>query len=398
MSIDTKETIAALLVESLDIPDSAYEAAANRYHDLGNWLSDRSKAKSAQYKPHVFAQGSFRLGTVTKPWKREDYDLDLACELQEGITKAIWTQEALKELVGIDLEAYRVERGIKEGLDERHRCWRLNYEERLKFHMDMVPSIPQAEDTQRILQSRMINKGSSEMLAQSVAKLAVAITDNRHSCYRSISEDWNISNPEGYAKWFESRMQLAQQLLESRALQARVAKVDDLPLYRWKSPLQQAIQVLKRHRDVMFESSPDRKPISIIITTLAATAYRGESDIQLALGQILADMGNLVNRSKPRVSNPVNPDEDFADKWGTQVGRELRLEENFLVWLEQARSDFHIITSSVDKISLLEQVNKKFGIALGEIAVGRIIGSSPTIIMTPKVNHISDAAKPWRCG
>lgn len=291
MSTDAKETIATLLVESLDIPDSAYEAARNRYQDLGNWLSDRSKAKSAQYKPHVFAQGSFRLGTVTKPWKREDYDLDLACELREGITKMGWSQQALKELVGTDLEAYRVERGIKDKLDEKHRCWRLNYEERQKFHMDTVPSIPQTEETQRILQKRMINEGSNELLAQSVAKLAVAITDNRHPSYRDISEDWNISNPEGYAKWFESRMQLAQQLLESRAMQARVAKVDDLPVYRWKSPLQQAIQILKRHRDVMFEASPDCKPISIIITTLAGVAYRGEPDTQLALERILTEMG-----------------------------------------------------------------------------------------------------------
>ena len=36
-------------------------------------------------------------------------------------------------------------------------------------------------------------------------------------------------------------------LVESRAY----AKVDDVPPYEWKTPLQRSIQIMKRHRDVM---------------------------------------------------------------------------------------------------------------------------------------------------
>jgi hypothetical protein len=35
-----------------------------------------------------------------------------------------------------------------------------------------------------------------------------------------------------------------------------------------KTPLQQAVQILKRHRDMMFADDPEHKPISVIITTL----------------------------------------------------------------------------------------------------------------------------------
>ena len=59
-----------------------------------------------------------------------------------------------------------------------------------------------------------------------------------------------------------------------------------------------------------------RKPISIIITTLAAQAYRGETDLQETTLGLLDRMLGLINHETLRVPNPVNPEEDFADKWG----------------------------------------------------------------------------------
>ncbi len=396
MNNEIKMNIMNALAESLDIPDSAYEAARNRYRDLGEWLMDESKAKTAQYSPDVFPQGSFRFGTATRPWKREDYDLDLVCTLRAGVSKANCSQETLKQLLGTDLDAYREERRISEPLEEKHRCWRLYYQDHLKFHMDSTPSIPQSADTRRVLQERMIKAGSAGDLAQDTAKLAIAITDDRHPHYSEISGDWPISNPEGYAKWFEARMRQAQQFLESRAIMEKVAKVDDLPAHKWKTPLQRCVQILKRHRDVMFERSPDRKPISIIITTLAANAYQGEADIEAAMETILTSMDSFVNPAYPRVPNPVNPHEDFADRWGTEEGRTLSLEQNFWTWLEQAKSDFDILTSSQDKEFIDEQALQKYGATLGEKALGGIIGVTPGITTAPKSHQITDASKPWR--
>lgn len=260
MGNSSRAFIIGEIAESLDVPDSAYEAAERRYMDLGNWMQDRSKARCAFFNPHIFPQGSFRLGTVTRPWKREDYDLDLTCKLQEGLNKAEHTQEQLKMLVGDDLESYRRERRIQEKLEEKHRCWRLNYQDQLKFHMDAVPAIPEEEASRLILQQQVMRSGIEESLAATVASLTTSITDKRDPNYGSISSLWSISNPEGYAKWFESRMQLAKELLESRVTETMAAKLDELPAYRWKSPLQVCIQILKRHRDIMFEADPDVKP------------------------------------------------------------------------------------------------------------------------------------------
>lgn len=395
MSEEVKERILNALAESLEIPDAAYETARRRYLDLGDWLKDESRAKVAQYSPHVFSQGSFRLGTAVKPWKRDGYDLDLALNLREGIAKADCTQEELKKLVGVDLDAYRIERGISEKLESKHRCWRINYQDHLKFHMDAVPSIPQAESARRIIKEQMIQAGSAAALAQEVAELTVAITDDRHHNYRRMADEWSVSNPEGYAKWFESRMRLAELLLESRVQMANVATVDELPAYKWKTPLQRAVQILKRHRDVMFERDPDGKPISIIISTLAASVYRGESDLLSALTRILAEMGQMINPLGPRVSNPVNPLEDFADRWSTAEGRRLRLEGNFESWLIQAQSDFGIITSSMDQDFLCRQLAQKFGVDIEGKTLGKIFGSFPNIKTTPKSYNVSPSAKPW---
>lgn len=393
MSDEYTKRILTAIAESLDIPDAAYQLAEERYNDLSRWLNDPSRSKTARFKPHVFPQGSFRLGTVTRPWKRDDYDLDLACKLQDGIQTTTHTQADLKQLSGEDLEAYRNERGIQERLEEKHRCWRLNYADRLKFHMDTVPCIRHTESVRKLLQQRITQAGTTGVPAQDIAQLAVAITDDRVSSYRQISEDWLISNPEGYARWFESRMRLAESFLKSRALQANVARVDDLPAYRWKTPLQMAIQILKRHRDVMFQHDSERRPISIIITTLAAKAYSGELEITQALDQILANM--RVNPTKPRVPNPVNPVEDFADRWGTPEGRKLRLEDNFDLWLTKAKSDIKNLLSATDRKSLQDRISTIFGVTLDDNTLSSISELAPMIAASPAVHVIRDAPRPW---
>jgi hypothetical protein len=53
---------------------------------------------------------------------------------------------------------------------------------------------------------------------------------------------------------------------------------EDVPTYELKTPLQRAIQLLKRHRDVMFVDNLDVAPISMILTNLAGHAYGGEAE------------------------------------------------------------------------------------------------------------------------
>ncbi|HAY15225.1 MAG TPA: nucleotidyltransferase [Armatimonadetes bacterium] len=392
---DAKNTVIDAIIATIDIPDDSYERAIGRARDLESWVKD--SAESKDFDPEISAQGSFRLGTVIRPLKDDDeYDLDLSWVLRRGYGKDRHSQSELKALVGRDIEAYRKARRIETAREEKNRCWRLNYLDKLKFHLDGVPCLPESTEAKQALRGAMARSGLAEPLAQSLAELSLCITDRTRPDYRVVSPTWLISNPEGYARWFESRMRLATTVLESRARDARVASIADLPTFRWKTPLQRSVQLLKRHRDVMFESHFDARPISIIITTLAARAYRGEAGIASAMERILADMESLVNSGRPRVPNPVNPAEDFAEKWDTAEGRQLQMEENFRRWVAQARADFNKLVVSSDAGFIAQQARARFRAPVDADRLRNLVGIGfPHIAATPKSVEIREPARPW---
>lgn len=322
------------LAKVLEIPRSRYEQAEKSYKSLGEWLHREESAVRA-YAPDVFVQGSFRLGTVIKPQSdEEEYDVDCACSLTT-LEKTDLSQADLKELMGGEIKLYRKNKGITKPVHEGQRCWRLDYADGAQFHMDIVPCLPNGSDQRRLLEARNLDA--------SFADTAIAITDNEVPGYHEITDDWPRSNPRGYAEWFKSRMgdvfirRRAQVLNEMRA-EGVTASIEDIPTYRVRTPLQSSIMILKCHRDTMFAGDPAHKPISIIITSLAAHAYNGEESIGYALLSILSRMEAAIEHDGEKyiIRNPTDALENFADKWERYPERA----EAFFKWLEQARADF----------------------------------------------------------
>ena len=394
MSNQTTNKILSAVAEAIDIPDSSYELAEDRYKALSEWFS-RAESHCSDHDPHLYVQGSFRLGTVIRPLNKDgEYDLDMGCRLRRGISKTTHTQKQLKELVGEDVESYRLAQAFKKPREEKNRCWRLIYSDQLNFHLDAVPSIPEEQRRRALIKEAMVKAGSSNDLSQSVSNLAGSITDKTLKNYASISNDWLISNSEGYALWFESQMELAKPLFEKWV---KAAKIDPLPAYLRKSPLQKCVQLLKRHRDVMFKDDSEGKPISIIITTLAASAYSGEVEIDDALAGILDRMSGLIRPNTPRVPNPVNPEEDFADKWDKPEYRYLRLADKFNLWLEQAKTDFKSLQTTRSSAVTGKVLRSAFSVNLSEEVSSKIPGLM-AVTVDPKSHDVSNQpAKPWSC-
>lgn len=307
------------ITEALDIPETRYKEAEERYQAVGNWLS-KEDSPLHPFNPIIYTQGSFRLGTVVKPVSEDDnYDIDLVCLLE--IPKNAITQQVLKKIVGDRLKANKTYAGMLD--DEGRRCWTLNYAESAKFHMDILPAIPDEYGW-------LIQLG----VPAGLAKSAVCLTDKDRWL---IDPDWPRSNPRGYAEWFKARMKVvfkAQRMLLAEKLRA---SIEEVPEYKVKTPLQRAVQILKRHRDIVFEKDPDDKPISIIITTLAARSYNNETDLYEALSSIITGMPGHVENKKgvSWVPNPVNPKENFADKWREHPQREANLKK----WLQHLWQD-----------------------------------------------------------
>lgn len=385
---DYMNSLLGFLVELLDIPPSYYQKAADRYRSLGEWMH-RKESKVASLSPEVYLQGSFRYGTVVRPlFSTEEYDLDLVCQVV--LTKAGVTQKQVKHLIGDEVKAYAKAHSFKEPAEEKPRCWRLNYADEVSFHMDILPCIP--EDLAFIQQ--LVRLG----VPQELAAHAVAITDYKHRHYDVLHSDWPSSNPRGFAEWFESTLRpYARQQMASLVANRAYASIDRVPPYEWKTTLQRCIQILKRHRDVMFKDSPEWKPLSMIITTLATHSYQGESDLYPALTNILDGMPNHVRSTQPRIPNPLNPKEDFADRWA----RDPRFEQNFWAWHRQAKADIANLPKVIGKVPEIDRtVRQKFALNLTDEMQRKLEVASPVptpyVITSAPAVHIATPPKPWR--
>jgi len=147
---------------------------------------------------------------------------------------------------------------------------------------------------------------------------------------------WQFSNPIAYADWFHDVM--AKELEDKLKVIAKRMDIAQVPDWQVKTTLQQTVQALKRHRDIYFTDYLDQRPASIIITTLAAHAYRGGGDLYEVLDDITDRMPGFVQRDGHRyiVANPVEPKENFADRWSGKPERAVA----FFRWIEQAKADF----------------------------------------------------------
>lgn len=376
------------MVDSLDIPESYYEKAAKRYESLGKWLH-RDESEVRDLSPEVYLQGSFRNGTVIKPLSSEqEFDLDMACEVR--LSKHKKSQKEVKDLLGREVKAYAKAQAFKAAPESKHRCWRLHYVDETGFHMDIVPCVP--EDSALI--ANLIRAGIPAPLAES----SVAITDDRLGNFATVDPNWKSSNPDGYATWFEDKMRaVAKPRMVELAALRKVASIDEVPAYDWKTPLQQTIQILKRHRDFMYKDFPELKPISVIITTLAALSYKGEADLGTALANIIASMKDHISPRLPRVPNPLNPAEDFADKWSQNPN----LQNEFLKWHAQVQLDLANLGNFLgDEKRLAATLQAAFGLSMsdeiracitpnqGAQAGGGKQSASPAIQLT-------SAPRPW---
>ncbi|MBK0403052.1 nucleotidyltransferase [Adhaeribacter sp. BT258] len=267
------------IAESLQLDDTRRESAERSYRSVSDWIStDTGFFKDVPFD--IYPQGSFRIGTTVKPFSGSEFDLDIVLHF-EGPYERFNPISTLNEIV----------RRLKENgtyapmVERKNRCIRLNYAN--EFHMDILPGFYEANhDNNRIM-----------------------VPDR-------ILKDWTPSNPRGYAQWFETKYVKEDLLLLEKA--RSVEKLPDNIPYQFKQPLQQAVQLIKRYRDVYFQDKPELATSSIILTTLAATFYSGQTSEYQAIRSII----DGINRAVPllqgqvlEIVNPANPAEKFSDKW-----------------------------------------------------------------------------------
>ncbi len=339
--------------DALDIPDHVYEDAILKYEDVGEHLGAEG-SPLIRYSPEIYVQGSFRLGTVVRPINGSDeYDIDQVCRLT--LKRQSVTQSDLKKKVG---DRLKEREDLNRMLKESRRCWTLEYPqypEMPGFHLDVLPAI-QNED----------RPPTGILLSDKELKL------------------WQNSNPIAYAEWFKERMAVAFQKKATVLAESLAISIEEVPTWQVKTPLQRCVQILKRHRDIYFAKASDDKPVSIIITTLAAHAYQNEEDIFDALVSIVSGMSNFIENRNGTwwVENPVDTDENFADKWNEYPERHTA----FKKWLDKVKQDFARVSRAASLREGVELLNE----SIGEETMDKVASN----LGVPSRNHAPAVVQP----
>jgi hypothetical protein len=339
------------IAQYLDISPTDYKIAQERFNAVKNWLDDG--AYKSGYLPDVYLQGSFRLGTVVRPYHNDkdgNFDIDQVCELTKY--NELKSSEILKNDVG---DRLKENSDYERMLDtEGKRCWTIEYateNNRPGFHIDILPALKSNEGTLH----------------------NIDITHKENNIY-----SWSTSNPKGYYLWFKSKNAYSTNFIESQrstifnANKELYEREQDVPKQLFRTSLQRAIQIMKRHRDVHFVNK-DFKPISIIITTITTQVYTQNNIIEiidefinysLSRNEFLIKNGYLnkddildYSDGKWLIPNPVDyarPEserENFADRWNL----EPELANSFFEWCQQLKRDIN----SFKKSGLSDSLNLK---------------------------------------
>ena len=394
-----KNEIIEKVMRGLDLSPTMFQNATEKYKNIADYLEESG------IKANFYPQGSFRLGTVIRPYREgedSDYDLDVICCIE--IEKEKTTAEHIKNDVGDTLKSNKI---YRDRLEEEHdKCWTIQYAnitDNVGFKLDIVPSVEQDQAT--ILE--LISNGIEEDKANE----AITITDKQNDAYY-----WSNSNPRGYAKWFDeiNEVFLEHNINEQRDRiykenKAIYSSIEEVPVDILRTPLQRTIQILKRHRDIYYTRSNklDNKPISAIITTLSALFAKNLNPsistfdmleyVVKKIGEyssLLAQNGEIVNvmhitdnlivnndTNKWIIKNPVDPNDNYADNWDNETAK------LFFKWSNAINNELLVDTLNEDEFV------KSASLIFGESAVR---SSIPNRINVKANLHDVSETKPWK--
>jgi hypothetical protein len=268
------------MAEAVQLDITRHERMISSYESVKDWI-ENDETFFSPYNYDVYPHGSVRILTTVKPFEKAEFDLDIAVHLKSDTPHT--PQKVYNELKRC-MDEYAKRRGLK--IEAKNRCIRLNYAG--DYHMDILPGIQEGIFNQNKLK----------------------VPDRKLG-------NWVSSNPRGYADWFMDRVNLVKESLLEKSIRAEKLPVDN---FKKKKPLQRAVQLIKRYRDIYFQKDDTYKTSSIILTTIAGQFYQGEDSIFNTVDNIVATIHDEVRKpvSRLKILNPVNYEEDFTDKWDSE--------------------------------------------------------------------------------
>ena len=381
-----------------------------------NGLTDALAGESMSdgYTVKIFAQGSIATGTAVNPYSGDSdkcYDADIVAEIIDYPNVQTPEVQAadIKKIIYLRIDRNAVySKKLKK--KESALCWKIVYEPEpgnVDFSVDILTAKTDKSDYSILYSKRNDNK-TYELLPSSPLSLV--------SWFLRIAR--MFSNSEYYNK---RRYVVRSAFKEDNILD--IYANDDAYVDRFVFlPLQEAVMLLKRARDVYIVSHKDEdiKIDSIVLTVLSAYLYKNESSAFDALGGILARMCNyavladdplnnlsVVGVKNPVITrkydaklkeyiwyfpNPVNSDENLAIRWHENNNK---LAHNFFDFVMYLRSYSIKLRDAKGLQEIAQILSLLLGERIGESVFKRIgrqyelANSVGAIGIDSKTKHIS---------
>lgn len=341
-----KNNLLKIAIEDLELSPTMEINARDKAEAMETYLNNNMI--DVNFKP----QGSFLQGTVIRPYKGgrdRDYDLDVL-----SIKENYEDEDAnkIKNEIGY---ALKNSSEYKEKLEpEDPICWTLKYAEispGIGFKLDIVPSAYKEKDTHE----NLLFPSRSDVLF---------ITNKENGEY-----NWNETNSLEFGKWFLeiSDKHLSQDMIDKQILefgediQKRFSSEDGhdqfFPKYLFKSNLQRAVQIAKRHRDIFFDRKNVNtiKPGSFLISALIANSVKDESHLTIyEILNVFICKFNLEAQDIMRSGEILNP----IDNRENMIGHFSRYDlKNLLDWVNNLGTLIHEDEETIFKRSLDSKLN-----------------------------------------
>lgn len=293
---DPLDAVLAEIAISIQLPPGLHAKAVDRYEAVRRYI-ERPGSPLHGRVACFYPQGSMRIdATISTRGTDDEYDIDIVAEI-EGRDDG---PEALLDDLEAALEGYPVTRIVRQT-----RCVTLYYADGM--HLDVTPARRTAPQEKEGVIAHA-KKGAGAPPARYVPM-----------------------NAFGFGGWYTSRTPVEERF--AKALNRRLyeqagvvfadADVHDVPEQTpllIKSVTTVALQLLKRHRNIVYANATGRLPPSIVLSCHAGHAARpGMGLAEMVIRQArwtaraiddAARAGRLLS-----VPNPEYPAELFTDRW-----------------------------------------------------------------------------------
>ena len=287
----------------IQLSHTDYERATQRYRTINEWI-ERDGSPLKDRVQLFYPQGSMATGsTAASRLRTDEFDIDVAAQLD--LPPDVPPSIAL----GLLYEAVRGEPGSRyyRVTKRRTRCVTIDYADNM--HLDVTPMVRQAGTPER----------------ESVIFHHRAEAPHEPS-YRLIA------NPYGFAEWFkettpldhdfslsyQSRARDYERMIALMRADSEVVPPQEPPFRKSKAVI--VLQLLKRWRNVQYDTRPGRRPPSILISKLVADSANATDSLSEELRHQARSMwaefqrwheaGKLIH-----VENPRCPQDVLTDRW-----------------------------------------------------------------------------------